>query len=27
VFIGGPSVWMYMVGGKERPVDISIAVP
>jgi len=27
VFIGGPSVWMYLVGGKERPVDLSIAVP
>ncbi len=26
-FIGGPSVWMYLVGGKERPVDLSIAVP
>ena len=19
-FIGGPSVWMYLIGGKERPV-------
>jgi predicted metalloprotease with PDZ domain len=27
VFIGGPSVWMYLVGGKERPVDLTIAVP
>lgn len=27
VFIGGPSVWMYLVGGKERPVTLSIAVP
>jgi predicted metalloprotease with PDZ domain len=26
-FIGGPSVWMYLVGGKERPVDLAIAVP
>jgi len=26
-FIGGPAVWMYLVGGKERPVEISIAVP
>jgi predicted metalloprotease with PDZ domain len=26
-FIGGPSVWMYLVGGKERPIDLSIAVP
>lgn len=27
VFIGGPAVWMYLVGGKERPVALSIAVP
>lgn len=27
VFIGGPAVWMYLEGGKERPVDLSIAVP
>src|SRR6202167_1853533 len=26
-FIGGPSVWMYLVGGKERAVDLTIAVP
>jgi predicted metalloprotease with PDZ domain len=26
-FIGGPSVWMYLVGGKQRPVDLTIAVP
>ena len=26
-FIGGPSVWMYLVGEKERPVDLTIAVP
>ena len=26
-FIGGPSVWMYLVNGKERPIDLSIAVP
>jgi predicted metalloprotease with PDZ domain len=26
-FIGGPSVWMYLVGGKERPVELSITVP
>jgi predicted metalloprotease with PDZ domain len=26
-FIGGPSVWMYLVGGKERPVDLTIALP
>jgi predicted metalloprotease with PDZ domain len=26
-FISGPSVWMYLVGGKERPVELSIAVP
>jgi len=27
VFIGGPAVWMYLVGGKERPVELTIAVP
>jgi predicted metalloprotease with PDZ domain len=27
VFIGGPSVWMYLVGGKELPVELTIAVP
>jgi predicted metalloprotease with PDZ domain len=26
-FIGGPSVWMYLVGAKERPVELTIAVP
>jgi len=26
-FIGGPSVWMYLVGGKQRPIELSIAVP
>src|ERR1700733_1927333 len=26
-FIGGPSVWMYLVGGKERAIDLSIAIP
>jgi predicted metalloprotease with PDZ domain len=26
-FIGGPSLWMYVVGGKERPATLSIAVP
>ncbi|MGA8035723.1 MAG: PDZ domain-containing protein [Candidatus Acidiferrales bacterium] len=26
-FIGGPSVWMYLVGGKERPTELSIDVP
>jgi predicted metalloprotease with PDZ domain len=26
-FIGGPSVWMYLVGGKDRPAALSIAVP
>ena len=26
-FIGGPSVWMYLVGGKERPIELTIAVP
>ncbi len=27
VFIGGPAVWMYLVGGKERPVRLVIATP
>ena len=27
VFIGGPAVWMYLVGGKDRPVRLSISVP
>ena len=26
-FIGGPSVWMYLVGGKERPVELTVATP
>lgn len=26
-FIGGPSLWMYEVGGKERPINLEIAVP
>jgi predicted metalloprotease with PDZ domain len=26
-FIGGPSVWMYLVGGKDRSIDLSIAIP
>jgi predicted metalloprotease with PDZ domain len=26
-FIGGPSVWMYLVGGKDRPATLSIAAP
>jgi predicted metalloprotease with PDZ domain len=26
-FIGGPSLWMYVVGGKERPATLSIAAP
>jgi predicted metalloprotease with PDZ domain len=26
-FIGGPAVWMYLVNGKERPIELSIAVP
>jgi predicted metalloprotease with PDZ domain len=26
-FIGGPSVWMYLVNGKERPVELSVTVP
>ena len=27
VFIGGPSVWMYLVNGKDRPVELSVDVP
>ena len=26
-FIGGPSVWMYLVDGKDRPIQLSVAVP
>jgi predicted metalloprotease with PDZ domain len=26
-FIGGPSVWMYLIGGKERLIELTIAVP
>ena len=26
-FIGGPSVWMYVAGAKERPATLSITVP
>jgi predicted metalloprotease with PDZ domain len=26
-FIGGPAVWMYLVGGKERAIELSISVP
>ncbi len=26
-FIGGPAVWMYLVGGKERSVELSVKVP
>jgi predicted metalloprotease with PDZ domain len=26
-FIGGPSLWMYLGGGKDRPTTLSIAVP
>lgn len=26
-FIGGPSVWMYLVGGKERPIELAVSVP
>jgi len=26
-FIGGPAVWMYLVGGKERPVRLKITLP
>jgi predicted metalloprotease with PDZ domain len=26
-FIGGPSLWMYLVGGKDRPATLSVAAP
>jgi predicted metalloprotease with PDZ domain len=26
-FIGGPSVWMYVVGAQERPATLAIAIP
>jgi len=26
-FLGGPAVWMYLVGGEERPVRLSITPP
>jgi predicted metalloprotease with PDZ domain len=26
-FIAGPSVWMYLVGSKERPIELAIDVP
>jgi predicted metalloprotease with PDZ domain len=26
-FIGGPSVWMYLVDGKDRPIELSVAAP
>jgi len=26
-FIGGPSLWMYLVGGKDRPTTLSIPAP
>ena len=26
-FLGGPAVWMYLVGGKERPVRLTITLP
>jgi predicted metalloprotease with PDZ domain len=26
-FIGGPSVWMYLVGGKERPTELTVEAP
>jgi predicted metalloprotease with PDZ domain len=26
-FLGGPAVWMYLAGGKERPVRLVIATP
>jgi predicted metalloprotease with PDZ domain len=26
-FIGGPSLWMYLVDGKDRPIELSVAAP
>ena len=26
-FLGGPAVWMYLVGGKQRPVRLTIDLP
>jgi predicted metalloprotease with PDZ domain len=26
-FIAGPATWMYLAGGKERPIELSINVP
>jgi len=26
-FFGGPAVWMYMVNGKERPIELTIDTP
>ncbi len=26
-FLAGPATWMYLVGGKERPIELSIDVP
>jgi len=26
-FIAGPATWMYLAGGKERPIELSIDVP
>jgi predicted metalloprotease with PDZ domain len=26
-FFGGPAVWMYLVGGKERPIDLLLLPP
>jgi len=26
-FIAGPATWMYLVGGKERPIELSIDIP
>jgi predicted metalloprotease with PDZ domain len=26
-FIGGPAVWMYLVNGKDRPIELSVAAP
>ncbi len=26
-FISGPPTWMYLVGGKQRPIELTLAVP
>ena len=26
-FLGGPAVWMYLVGGKDRPIRLTVTLP